>query len=225
MSCVTADDGVWGRTPSPEQYAAIVTVLARHRTNHRRRLSKDERNATDAYVNKHENARGQKINEWLYSGRNIVSDSNASLLVRRIDAAFRSSRLTAPCNLFRGLRGPAVSTFTSSWMPGTLVTFPSYLSTSFMPFQALLYGSGESGCLLKFVTDEPTCLYVIFSPTEDEIVLPRGTSWIVNSVMSLIIPSRVTRHPTRSIEHTPSRNIKMFVFHPSTPSMPFDCPD
>lgn len=206
--------GEWGCIPSRDRYMEIVSGLADQRALHRRRLSLEERHAMDGYANKHEAATGQRINRYLYQKKHSLDDKIAGQ-IELLDSAFLSSCMQIPGTLFRGLRGPAVPGFIAAWAKGSEVTFPSYLSTSFMPLQALLYGVG--GCILKFELPPETRMQAVYSPMEDEIVLPRGLSWIVKRVlMSLVVPLRVTVHPI----HGPHRDavdqtVRMFVMCPN----------
>ncbi|MEW5315238.1 MAG: hypothetical protein WDW38_006684 [Sanguina aurantia] len=185
----------WGHIPSQKRYLAVVSKLEEERARHRRRLTMDERQAVDGYVNKRGDATGQRINRYLY--RDPYKTNTNHVIVKQvalIDSAFRSSRMRAPRTLFRGLSGPGVACFTAKWAPNSKVTFPSYLSTSFMPLQALLYGVG--GCILKLEVPPGWEIPVLWSPMEDEIVLPRGLSWLVRRVVDrLAVPPRITRHP------------------------------
>lgn len=206
--------GEWGCIPSRDRYLEIVSGLADQRALHRRRLSVEERHAMDGYANKHEDATGQRINRYLYQKRHRL-DHNIAVQVALIDSAFSSSCMRIPHTLFRGLRGPAVASIIASWVPGTKVTFPSYLSTSFMPLQALLYGVG--GCILKFEMPSESQAQAVFSPMEDEIVLPRGLSWVVKRVFKgLVVPLNITIHPIHG-QHVDAvdQAVRMFVMCPA----------
>lgn len=212
--------GVWGSIPSRDRYLEIIRGLAVHRSRHRRRLSVEERRAIDEYSNKHEDAAGQRINRYLYRSRRRSNPQIAGQITL-LDSVLQSSRMTPPRTLFRGLRGPAVDGLTAAWTPGTEVTFPSYLSTSFMPLQALLYGLG--GCILKFEIPAGTEVHAAYLPKEDEIVLQRGLSWVVTHVCDgLEVPLRATVHPIHgSPWRTPTPGkVRMYVFAPNPKHKP-----
>lgn len=207
----------WGVVPTLKSYLEMTTVLAVQRLRHRRQLSAGERHAMDSYANKHADAAGQRINRYLYE-KWRRSNPQIAGQVALIDSALLSSRLAAPRTLFRGLSGPGVEAITASWIPGSKVTFPSYLSTSFMPLQALLYGVG--GCVLKFEIPSGVEIRAAYSPKEDEIMLPRGLTWIVTRVCEGVkVPQRVTVHPIHGPHGRATDNmVRMFVLAP--PSRP-----
>lgn len=167
----------------------------------------------DGYANKYADGTGQAMNRYLYGDRDgrWTSDARIAGQIALMDSALRSSRLVAPSTLFRGLKGPVVQNITSTWTPGTVVTFPSYLSTSFMPLQALLYGGG--GCILKLEIPPGAEIHAAYSPREDEIVLPRGLSWVVERVCTgLGVPPQVAGHPVHG-DHRQAidRSVRMIV--------------
>lgn len=204
----------WGSIPSRTSYLEIVAILKAHRSRHRRRLSVNEKHTMDGYLNTNEDANGQRINQYLYQKRRR-SNPHIAGQVALIDSTLLSSRINAPRALFRGLRGPAVQQFTAAWAPGSTVVFPSYLSTSFMPLQALLYGVG--GCILKFEIPNSLEVRAIYSSREDEIVLPRGLSWVIERVCDrLDVPLNVTVHPIHgSYRQATDTSVRMYVLsHP-----------
>lgn len=206
----------WGSIPTRDGYLEIRSRWLKQRALHRRRLSHQERHALDGYANKHVNAKGQRINRYLYQRRGRRHDSQVAREIALLDSALLSSSVHAPGTLFRGLSGPALAEFTSAWAPGVEVIFPSFLSTSFMPLQALLY-AGVGGCIVKFEFPSGTEVRAVFSPREDEFVLPRGLSWVVHRVcQDLSVPPRVLVHPVHgSYRAVVDEKVRMFVMAPA----------
>jgi hypothetical protein len=166
---------------SRDTYIAWTAALKRLRSAHRRRMSAEQREAVDLYTNMREPGAGMRLNEVIRAGerRRVTS---------ALDAAIRSSRMSLPSNvpfppvLFRGVSG-AGARHIARFAEGARVRMDGYLSTTFMPFQAMLY-AGRPCCLLELrfggtVTQPmPQDCPCVYSPDEDEIVLPRGTTWV-----------------------------------------------
>ena len=160
--------------PERRAYEARREELMRARAASRRRMGPDLRAAVDAYANLRGDGAGFAINRAAILNGTTAAETRD--LVLAVDAALsfggRGGRTSSGEPLFRGLGGEYGRRLAERWTrPGTAVTFPGFLSTSFMPVTPLLYASPT----LLVLRSHGLPFY--FAPREDELVLPRGTRW------------------------------------------------
>jgi hypothetical protein len=183
----------------PAEYAAVRSTLMKGRARHRRTLGGAARDAVDAYFNEHADGCAMKLNRCLM--RQGACAPSLRRLTRLLDDALASASPVPPTVevLYRGLRGPVGRALLDGWRAvGSERRFAGFLSCSFMPLQALLYCQ-EDGCLLRMhlAGDEAH----LFGPTEDEIMLPRGSTWrLLRRRLVRTVPARAggMYHPADS---------------------------
>jgi len=165
-------------------YTTLTAAMAKNRARRLRRMSRMSGGmlllrALTGYANvvDSEPGIGKAMNHLLWTGRTRRDlGYPAALLLKRIaqmDAALHvEPALTPPLTLYRGVDGRDLT----GWRTGSERVFPAFLSTSFMPVQALLYaGMCTHPTVLVLRVDPATaCAYL---PKEDEVVLERGTRW------------------------------------------------
>lgn len=115
--------------------------------------------------------------------------------IRTLDDAIRNGPRTMPVKrLYRGVGRESVK----GWQTNATRTFPEYLSTSYMPYRALLY---NQCCVLVIVGFGQTRF--AFSEYEDEVILPRGSRF------------RLLKRTTHRLEES-----NLWKYPSSTPEVP-----
>ena len=161
------------------------------RSNLRRRLTQDEKDAIFAYANEFF---GFDINRLLRSepiskGRSIEATKR---YIANLDAAMAKA-YSFPNDVVKVVyRGTSMEEV-AGWDVGTVRTFKTFLSTSFQRARALLYQKccvivirgSKNGVTAKFV----------YSPTEEELVLDRGTSLVLKAIRTVKTTVRTWKHP------------------------------
>ncbi len=172
---------------TPREYDAVRAALMRARTKDRRAARElGAVEAVDSYFNLHEPGWAFRLNERLRRGD--ATDPSVHLL----DAALGASSTTAPSILFRGMN------LSPRWRVGSRVSFSAFLSTSFLPLQALFYArAGTDAMVMRLhVPSDVGHLPALFAPREDELMLPRGTRWeVVGHRPDFRVPRSWAVHP------------------------------
>jgi hypothetical protein len=164
-----------------KQYLDLREKIKILRTKNRRKLTSDEKYAVDAYTGSLKSPVGQayKINEPLYDKTKTYEqhpDIKTKFvphekLVESLDNALKKSTIYYNKRLYRGINDDK---FIHKYKLGDTITFSSYLSTSYVPAKALVSYAGLECCMIVFDNNKYP---VLFGPIEDEIILPRETTW------------------------------------------------
>lgn len=180
-----------------KEYEKLTSELKQQRIKDRRKLNKEQRLALDLYFGnlyKGISPIGMIINYYVYSdgdtnykkrypGYIIPKNVKFPKLVKNLDYCIENSTIYYEKELFRGVSG---DTECLNYKVGDSIEFTAFLSTSFMPFQALSYARnykerGDKGLcgllILKNYNGK-----VAYGPLEDEIVLPRNTVWRLTKI-------------------------------------------
>lgn len=181
-------------------YTALRSALMRARAAHRRRMDAEQRAVVDRYFNALEDAYAQRLNRRLRTRDGCAPWCRD---VRLLDAAFQLPACPpAPPTLYRGLRQLRQGT---QLRVGQRVHFRGFLSCSILPLQACLYSEPAPAGMLLVLQLNESRIPGLFSPTEDEVVLPRGTAWRVQAVTpALPLTREVLRHPRHARDAFPA---------------------
>lgn len=191
---------------TPEKYEELTLRLKKQRTKDRRKLDEEQRLALDLYFGSLKNKVhpiGKIINYYIYSGgdtnykkrypnyTSVPKNINFPKVVKNLDYSIEKSSIHYKGKLYRGVVDDIG--FLDYAIEDT-IKFKSYLSVSFLPFQAISY-LGQSPCCLLILKGYQGNLG--YSPLEDEILLPRDTIWKVTKIYTQKLGKnhRFFKHP------------------------------
>ena len=161
-------------------------------------ITPSARQSSASHVSRPKTSRGRILQQA--RGRH-GNDAQHMRLVRLLDSAFASAP-ELPVGLlclYRGLREASGHRMHASWRVGTVKRFAGFTSTSPVLMRALLYTDAR-GCLLRLhvhssSSSSSSSSCYIYSPREEEILLPRDTCWrlvrkarVPTNTLSLVHP-------------------------------------